>query len=95
MSQSSSPFTVDPQTLLHLKAALIDFRLRSAACPECGGDADRRPHAEKCSFGYAEYLVDCMLSDHYQRVFTRARLRQVARWATEGDRIKSAGPRAI
>ena len=92
MSQSSSPFTVDPQTLLHLKAALIDFRLRSAACPECGGDAEGKPHAENCSFGYARHLVDHMLSDDYQLVFTRARLRQVARRATGGDRTKSAGP---
>ena len=43
MSQSSSPFTVDPQTLLHLKAALVGFRLRTPACPECGGDVEGKP----------------------------------------------------
>jgi hypothetical protein len=78
MSQGASPFTVDPQTLLHLKASLIDFRLRSTACPECGGDADRKPHAEKCSFGHAVALVDHILSDDYQKVFTSVRLRHEA-----------------
>src|SRR5260370_22040336 len=55
---SSCPFTVDPQTLLHLKSALIGFRVRTHACPECGGDADGNArHDPNCCFGQAVRLV--------------------------------------
>ena len=78
-----SPFTVDAQTLLHLKAKLTDLRLCADACPACGGETDRRPHAPDCPMEASMSLVDAMLSDEYQQVFTRARLRHLSQRAAE------------
>jgi hypothetical protein len=71
-----SQFTVDTQTLLYLKSALIDLRVRSAACPGCGRDADHTPHSPDCPLDGSMRLVDSMLSEEYQQVFTRAWFRR-------------------
>lgn len=81
-------FRVEDRALLYLKSKVAELRQSAEACPSCDRDTDGQPHAAGCLLERSISLVDHILSDEYQRIFTAAlqrRVESLARLASEAE----------